>query len=477
VEIDAENDENRECCRREADFELRMRRQTEHVHIPPAPFKPVVLLIDSRVPRKLKLYLTENLVGYDFVVCTTDQSDENLVLEMQGIIDSKRHVLLYANRGAHSLARLNFVSGFNSVVSALIPSPHIVALDCTLVLRVQDWYTMFSVEQSGMTHFNVGESASCDLSLGKIRRLCGVFRECLVYDSADQLDSESDSEDEVHHTNTNTNANNGSKEGYSGMDTTSARQPQHTPLATIAEEDAHTEFHEHARKSSMLTVHTTHTAHTHNTSHTHNTTHTSPTNYTNTSTNSAYKRRVRLDVVEVPQFVRTLFMADFNDFMLQIAQKLITITPKTVVSITTRASIVTDLHMQFTSTEPVVVQSSVYLYSDYVLAATIATILNLWKAPLTEWTPRDICKGCHYFRKYCAKLTYNQLCEVLEQREFVDSGVIACKRLERAMQLTDAWCVLNKHDFYTNPARSILSKWAAEMVELMNRCVSFAVVC
>jgi len=63
------------------------------------------------------------------------------------------------------------------------------------------------------------------------------------------------------------------------------------------------------------------------------------------------------------------------------------------------------------------------------------------------------------------------LCMVLEQREFVNSGVIVCKRLERAMELTQAWNVLHKHDFYVNPARCILARWAAEMVELMNRYV------
>ena len=125
--------------------------------------------------------------------------------------------------------------------------------------------------------------------------------------------------------------------------------------------------------------------------------------------------------------------------------------------------------MQYTSTEQVVQKSSVYLYSDMVLAATIATILGLWQAPLMPWTSRDIAKGCHHFRKLCAKITYTELCELLEQREFADSGIIACRRLERAMELTAAWAVLNKHDFYRNPARNMLSRWAVEMVELMNR--------
>jgi hypothetical protein len=58
---------------------------------------------------------------------------------------------------------------------------------------------------------------------------------------------------------------------------------------------------------------------------------------------------------------------------------------------------------------------------------------------------------------------------MLEMREFADSSVVTCKRLERAMSLQSAWQVLHKHDFYVHPARSILARWACEMVELMNR--------
>jgi hypothetical protein len=93
VEVEAETEENRECCRREADFELRLKRQTEHVHIPPAPFHPVLLLVDDRVPKKLKRWLIVQLLGYDFVHCGTDQMDQLLVLELQRIFDAHRHVV------------------------------------------------------------------------------------------------------------------------------------------------------------------------------------------------------------------------------------------------------------------------------------------------------------------------------------------------------------------------------------------------
>ena len=439
----------------------------------------MLLLIDSRVPRKLKRFLTENLLQFDFAVCNKSQTDENLVLEMQKIIDSKRHVLFFANRGSHSLARLNFVSSFNSVVSGLIPTPHIVALDATLALRVQDWYTPYSVEQDGMCSYDIGDSALCDLNLGKIRKLCGVFRECLVYDSSDQLDSESDEDSDEEELPQHSKSMTSHDTESVAVGNVSTRAPlgtiQEDSVLEGDEEGLHNEGVDnaelqvdvdvsqvHNRKSSM---HTQNTHHTHNTSHTQNTTHTT------TTLNTAYKKRIRLDVVAVPKFVRTLFMADFQDFIVQISQKLTSVTPSTVVNIATRAPVQSDEHMQFLSTQPVYVKSSPFLYSDMVLAATLATILDLWKAPLTEWSDRDICKGCFYFRKMCSKMNYNELCIVLEQREFVNSGVIACKRLERAMELHEAWKVLHKHDFYLNPARCILARWAVEMVELMNRYV------
>jgi hypothetical protein len=525
VEVEAEAEENRECCRREADFELRQRRQTEHVHIPPAPFVPVLLLIDSRLPRKLKVFLTENLVKFDFTVCQRKQDDDKLILEMQSIIDQKHHVILFANRGAHSLARLSFVSAFNSVVSGLIPSPHIVALDCTLALRVEDWHTMFAVDQAGMVSFNVGESANCDLSLGKLRNLSSLFRECLVYEEDEIFEEASDSgsEDDDRPTTSGTSAAGQSRKvsfaaslGAPAMEgiqefnpavaasvrepsmsasTTSGAGPDEVPSITDgasaaggADGAGASEKTVEGGATSLADAATPRSASSKPQQRSNSVSFQAGAlpegrvaGRRNSSFSTARPRRRRLDAVQVPAYVRTAFMTDFHNFVTHIAQKLPSVEPQTVVEIHQRvktpgvsaaAGAADSDRMEYGAPPPPPQYSSRYLYSDMVLAATISTVLGYWTAPLTEWTPRDIARGSNAFRKRCLRMSYDELCAILEMREFADSGVIVCKRLERAMSLTAAWEVLTTHDFYVHPARSILARWAIEIVELMTRYVA-----
>lgn len=527
VEVEAEAEENRECCRREADFELRLRRQTEHVQIQPAPFVPVLLLIDSRIPRKLKTFLTENLQKFDFMVCRRKQTDDKLILEMQSIIDEKRHVILFANRGAHSLARLTFVSAFNSIVSGLIPTPHIVALDCTLALRVEDWHTMFAVDQVGMIDFNVGDSANCDLSLGKLRNLSSLFRECLVYEDGELYEDGSDSESEDEKSAVGSAAGPSRKVSFAaaaaysygagaagaaegstsvrGVEiadvqsqlaameagaTTAAEGaadasvvPEVGATSEVVDSPAETSSKEAASAAVESRPASAAKSALRSGSVTFNASALPVESLASRRSSSVSRpRRRRLDAVQVPTHVRRAFMADFHDFMTHLAQKLPSVEPRTMVEIRYRckapAGVSTPAvsaksdHMEYgmpAAPPPPSQFSNQYLYSDLVLAATISTILSLWQAPLTEWTGRDVARGSNAFRKRCLKMSYNELCEILEMREFADSSIVTCKRLERAMSLTAAWVMLQKHDFYVHPARSILARWASEMVELMTR--------
>lgn len=465
VEVEAEAEENRECCRREADFELRQRRQTEHVHIPPAPFHPVLLLIDSRVPRKLREYLTENLVKFDFQVCKLSQTDDNLVLDMQRIIDEKKYIILFANRGAHSLARLTFLSSFNSVLSGLIPTPHVVALDSTLALRVEDWHTMFCVEQSGMTAFNVGDSANCDLSLGKIRKLSSMFRECLVYENGDMGHSDSESDEDTDHEHSSRPGTSNSRRTSSVGPGAGAASAASIGAAGAGAPTASGENSGEAAGSRRNSVAVSQSGAKDRSN--------SVTFAPSVIAAMPSRPRRRLDAVQVPVYLRKLFMTDFHNFITHIAQKLPFVRAGAMCQLTTRRDSVTG---KLSTNEASPEFSNSLLYSDMVLAATLSTILNFWQAPLMEWTGRDIARGSHAFRKRCAKLTYNELCEILEMREFADSGVITCKRLDKAMALTDAWTELKNHDFYVHPARNILARWACEMVELMNRYAIFAFI-
>jgi hypothetical protein len=715
VEVEAEADENRECCRREADFELRLRRQTEHVQIPPAPFHPVLLLLDTKIPRKLKTYLTTQLKTFDFLVCTRPQTDEKLVLEMQAIIDQQRHVILFANRGSHSLARLTFLSSFNSVISALIPVPRIVALDCTLSLRVEDWSDMFCIEQAGMTDFNVGESAYCDLALGKLRKMAGLFRECLTHTTHDDSgsdtnsgNSDDDSDDDDSDDDDGDAGDADVVELRNRRNSASANARRNSQISAAAMEAAATAVSGGGgggtggplfgpdgvvnipkintnpsiagagggaaavgRKGSVsISVSAAHspsgggggggqqTPKSARSPKAGAATPASPAGGSVSSKNlhvpasarrgsqasnpfipdpSLYGKAKRFDYRVVPSHVRKAFMIDFHDFVTHIAQKLPVVNPDSVcvmqvkvnpprtnfdfpvapfavappppppVASTPKADAKPTITYNFTSTptsaaagatggnkgkggggippppafpgvspltgtstvrksmlgasppgtssarksmmqkQPSMTGASIasssaaapstttaaaasaaatvgsgsllfagergpssnfhrlgstradsnatsyfqqiqaqqaerirkeqadyakrsnpFLYSDMVLAATLSTILNFWQAPLSPWSGRDIARGSNAFRKRCLSLSYEELCDILEMRQFADSGVVVCKRLDVAMQLTEAWHILEGHDFYVHPARNLLARWTIEIVRLMN---------
>lgn len=210
IEVEAEEEENRECCRRDADFELRQKRQLEFVTIPSAPFFPALLLVDNRIPTKLQDFLVTRLGEFDFVLCEKSQTEADLIVAFQDLIDRKRHIIFRPYIGSDILSRVTFTSIMNSIISGLIPRPYVVALDATQDLRVPAWHTPVAVPQQSLLglpsdpaaptkpHITTGSQphtlpdgqsnvhTSCDLLLAKIRGLSRMFRSLLLQKSNDQ---------------------------------------------------------------------------------------------------------------------------------------------------------------------------------------------------------------------------------------------------------------------------------------------------
>ena len=579
VEVEAEVEENRECCRREADFELRQRRQTEHVHIPPAPFLPVLLLVDARLPRKLRAYLHKHLKRYDFEECPVHQNERDLQLAFQRIFDRDRHVLFFVNRGGHSKARLHFAATFSSVLSCLIPRPRVVAVDCTLAMRVNDWHSVLAPEQEGVLGFDIENSAQCDLSVGKLRRFARLFRRCLQqYEDSDSDYADSDNSDEDGDSyegwgecggggggNRWWARSSGKGGGAGGARAGSVNQQQQR---VAGDHDASDTVEAGANPEAVVGHGST-----------------PPTvageeskQAADTTIVSGEVQPAVLDVVEavkaedgageegegvggeasgadqsrenvgpsneelgaavrrargvrdpeplvLPPYLLGAFYADFHSFMASISQRLslslmkrqskefalgpacaatsggvggtikgaVRSLPATKAGRLQKERALEEFKRQHQESHQQRLQrqeeeAHQYVhetrkerfseqqlqsmqYSDAVLAATLAAILGHWSSPpLIKWTMRDVAMGCRCFRDECREMNYSQFSALLELKRFLPHCDLALsKRLDRALQLTGAWRKLQSLEFYTHPARYLLTKWCLEIASLVRK--------
>lgn len=108
-------------------------------------------------------------------------------------------------------------------------------------------------------------------------------------------------------------------------------------------------------------------------------------------------------------------------------------------------------------------------YADYVLAAAIAAVFGHWTPPLNGWKLKDAVNGCKFFRRHCGRLKYAQFCDLLDLKSFFDCDMVFAQRLLKVRQLTTAWAQLQSLEFYDHPARFMLTRWIANVIELVDR--------
>lgn len=58
-------------CRRDADFEVRQKRQMQYVDIPSIPFKPSLVIVDNSMPRSVRSEMGKLLAEYSFTALST----------------------------------------------------------------------------------------------------------------------------------------------------------------------------------------------------------------------------------------------------------------------------------------------------------------------------------------------------------------------------------------------------------------------
>lgn len=186
LERESEIMEDKECSLRDADFEAKAARQARLVKIPPGIRRPVLLIIDIRTPKVLRKALIKKLLAIKFAEVKGYISDPTLVLPSQKLLDEGYNLVAFVDRGIHSTARAAFLGYFNAYINSLVPFPRIVALDASLQLRYENWFSEFSPDINELFNFNVNESASCGLKLGRLRRTAMMFKMCLLNETEEE---------------------------------------------------------------------------------------------------------------------------------------------------------------------------------------------------------------------------------------------------------------------------------------------------
>jgi hypothetical protein len=170
--------------------------------------KPVLCLVDTRIPKNLKQSLIEKLKVVNFRLCTHDQRDPNAIVHMQHLLDEGMHILLFVDRGVNRAARSIFVGDLKTILDCLLPAPKAICVDATRAFRYENWISSFSLDQTAMISFNISDSCQMSLILCKLRKYGYQLRQCLFnkgiinniaedgYDSETRRLDEEDEEEE-----------------------------------------------------------------------------------------------------------------------------------------------------------------------------------------------------------------------------------------------------------------------------------------
>jgi hypothetical protein len=223
VEVEHEDLENRECCKRDYDLEFRKRRQMEIITVKEVyPWMPMIIVLDAKLPRNYIRFYFENLKKYKFHFFDLDEilaSSEMNSLEkeqeqvfhkknnweevenesvsgkihqlFQDVFHQKSNIVLVANRGLHKLSYLSFDSFIFSLTQILIPTPRVAFIGSQESYRCDPNFDKLHFENPFLlelmdfrwTHrvkeLNYDDINSYDLYYGKFKRLADYIRSLL----------------------------------------------------------------------------------------------------------------------------------------------------------------------------------------------------------------------------------------------------------------------------------------------------------
>jgi hypothetical protein len=344
MERKSEAAEDIECRQRDADIEAKEVRAAKRLRIPSAPFKPMMLLVDTRVPKSVANVLRSKLERLHFKEVTGRVDDPALTLTVQSYMDNHLNVFMFVDRGTNVTARSFFLGFFRSLLYSLIPTPRVVALDAFLDLRFENWFTDSAADFHQLYKYNKNSSTTAALALGRLRRTAMMFRQFLLMESAQE-----------------------------------------------------------ERDAGCFEI--------------------------------------------MPEWLRPIFRNDLDDFVAEIEDGEM------------------DARIAGDDANTMFTMRTGMEHAGMILSATIALLLDWWAAPVLEWKSEQVLKGCSIFLDKVKDAP--ALVDTLWLERFPPTTVKQRMRIQRAMDMAPVWREIEKCNFYEQPARYLLARWALETMQLV----------
>lgn len=502
VEIDFEEFENRECCRRDYETEFRKRRQLESLELNSKfPWTPLVLFVDIKLPREFinlvstslknefnfhvqdwqalvrrsKEYLDNQvLAGTESVGIDDDQTnhtDSSAVHtvqdELQHMIDSKHNILLLANRGFHHAAKISFDNYVQAVMNVLVPKPRVLYLSAENSFSTDLWLEQSSIQRNYLYESDGIEIdySQYDLMLGKIRKLGSHFYRLLqvypkfVSSMADNtrpsLITAQDRKREKYHGHLPTFF-----QAQFAMDFQSFLVSIKRNLQLIRKKRVEKlEFlalqkQEALEKKKRLAATKSNTKSAVTQSRKNNTHNPSfqsrPGSAIHSSNNS-----------NPPSAVPSRPVSAIHDRMKNADTETVSSSTGNIPE-----SLLDDLPIE--------------AMIDFLLAMNLSIIWGLYNAPISKWTHEDILDGVKAFREYLGTVTLEQISKRFEAfttlsphhvdklsnaYSNLDEVVFLQAQLKQNQCYKDVWDKCKALDFHKNPARALMTSWLTAVME------------
>lgn len=453
---EAEVQEDRECAKIEADVHSKQRRSLDLYRIEAKPAKAVLLLMDRRIPRRSKECIVKRLHALKFRKLERDQCDPDLVGELQELLDGGFNAILPVDRGLDRVARNIFVTRFESLLGCMMPRPKVVCLDASATFIFENWHTMFSAGYEDSMSFDAGENDRVCLSLGKCRRVGSLFTLCMT-------ESRVNTGFINYSENSSVDADN-----YSDRSTAMIPEEKHEPLKPgtagkmkgfqIPKGLDSLEGNEGIKEGSLLDSlqplpnqeASIITKGTHVTQKSH-----ALPNFTTGSILLSIWSHCSVGVTgfgkSTPMWFRNRCYQDFQEFCNDISG---------VAGASDGASFNSASLGELS-------QLSCLEHSGKVLAATIAALLDVWKAPLLPWREGEIRTGCGIFLDIAEDT--KEFCDMLMLRQVPVATPVKTRKIRRAKELVSVWrCEYDQMDISVHPARYLMSLWCLEAMELLD---------
>jgi hypothetical protein len=503
IEIEFEENENRECCKRDYETEFRKRRQLESLDLNSKfPWTPLVLFVDIKMPREfislISLSLknefnfhvqdwqalvlrSKNYVARESSMTPEDYDSDaskspmhTVQEELQAMIDKKQNILLLANRGFHYAAKITFDNYVQAVMNVLVPKPRVLYLSAENSFSTDLWLEQSSIQRNYLYEADGIEIdySQYDLMLGKIRKIGSHFFRLLqvfptfigaVADTTrPSYISLLDRKKQKYHGHLPTFF-----QAQFAMDFQSFLFSIKTNLQLIRKKKI-----EQLEKEELEKLATREKK--------------NQSSMEKSSKSPMMQSRKKLKPTDVPQLNRSssvkVILSRPGSALAQNPNS----TPK---SIPSRPVSGIDGGTMFTASIPIHDENvphkifdglSIEILMDFLLAMNLSIIWGLYNAPISSWTHEDIYRGVNAFREYLGTVTLEQVSKRFEafttlsphhvdklsnSYRNLDEVVFLQAQLKQNHGYQHVWDKCKTFDFHKNPARALMTSWLIAVME------------